>query len=621
MTNTIVAMLRRQVTGNGDRPALETRVGSHWISRSFREWDETALAVAAALADLGVSHGDRVAILSSTRREWAEVDMGIVSAGAVVVPIYQQTTPEGVAHVLEDSGSVVVFAEDPMQIEKLFAATSAEQRRAVRRIVYFDGRRRFERPDPRGRLEVRLEDVVPREERAKVMAYAELLEAGRRLLDREESTIRARGDRVVPDDIATIVYTSGTTGLPRGVLLSHKNFAAETGSVREVLGLTNADRTLLFLPLAHIFAKALLVASVRVGFSTAFATSLTSALDEMREVEPTFFAAVPRVFEKVYASVLAKIDGESPLRRRVAERALSVGREVSEIRRNGGTIGPILAAQHRAADLAVLERIRHVFGKRLRFALSGAAPLSREVAEFFHSCDVLILEGYGLTETTAATHVNRPDAFKLGTVGLPAPGIEVKLDRDGEVLVRGDSVMVGYRNDPDATSVALDEDRWFRTGDIGTIDREGFLTITDRKKDLIVTAGGKNVAPQNIERLLEASPLVSRAVVIGDRRPYLVALITVDDEAARAYAAREGLVRGDRAWGEHPKVASELDAIVRRVNANLENYQQIKRWAVLPRDLEVEAGELTPTLKVRRKVVVQRFEDRIEALYSGRDRS
>jgi long-chain acyl-CoA synthetase len=617
MTNTIVAMLRRQVTGNGDRPALETRVGGHWIARSFREWEESALCVAAALADLGVSHGDRVAILSNTRREWAEVDLGIVCAGAVVVPIYQQTTSEGVAYVLRDSGSVVLFAEDPLQVEKLFAAGSKEERRSLRRVIYFDGRRRFDRPDPKGRLEVRLDDVVPREERAQVMAYSELLEAGRRLLDREESEIRARGDRVAPEDLATIVYTSGTTGRSKGVMLTHANFTAETNAVREVFGLTSTDRQLLLLPLAHIFAKALLVSSLRVGFSTAFASSAHAALDEMREVEPTFFGAVPRVFEKVHAGVIQKIQNESPLRRRVAERAIDVGRRVSELRRSGSTVGPLLAAQHRAADLAVLERIRHVFGKNLRFAISGAAPLSREVAEFFHACDVLILEGYGLTETTAATHINRPDAFKFGTVGQPIDGVEVKLASDGEVLVRGPNVMRGYRNLPDDTREVLDDERWFHTGDIGAIDSDGFLSITDRKKDLIVTAGGKNVAPQPIERQLELHSLVSRAVVLGDRRPYLVALLTLDSEAVGRWAERESLTRAERPWSEHPRVASELDALVRKVNAGLENFAQIKRWAILPRDLEVEAGELTPTLKVRRRAIEQRFQDRIESLYGG----
>jgi long-chain acyl-CoA synthetase len=618
MSNTIVAMLRRQATGNGDRPALETRVGGHWIARSFREWEESALCVAAALADLGVSHGDRVAILSNTRREWAEVDLGIVCAGAVVVPIYQQTTDEGLAFVLRDSGAIVLFAEDPLQLEKLFSPAVNDERRSVRRVIYFDARRRFDRPDPKGRLEVRLDDIVPREERAKVMAYSELLQAGRRLLDREASAIRARADRVIPDDLASIVYTSGTTGRSKGVMLTHANFSAETHAVQSSFGLTSTDRQLLFLPLAHIFAKALLIASLRVGCATAFASSAHTALDELREVEPTFFGAVPRVFEKVYAAVIQRIQHERPLRRRVAERAIEVGRRVSELRRAGAAVGPLLSAQYRAADLAVLERIRHLFGGNLRFALCGAAPLSREVAEFFHACGVLILEGYGLTETTAATHVNRPDAFKFGTVGQPIEGVEVKLASDGEVLVRGANVMLGYHRRPDETREVLDDQRWFHTGDIGAIDHDGFLSITDRKKDLIVTAGGKNIAPQPIERQLELHTLVSRAVVLGDQRPYLVALLTLDSEAVDRWAARESLTCTERPWSEHPRVVSELDVLVRKVNAGLEPFAQIKRWAILPRDFEVEAGELTPTLKVRRRAIEQRFQDRIDALYRER---
>jgi long-chain acyl-CoA synthetase len=617
MSHTIVGMIRRQVVGNGDRPALETRVGGHWIARSFREWEQSALCVAAALADLGVQRGDRVAILANTRREWAEVDLGIVSAGAVVVPVYQQTTSEGLAHVVVDAGAVVLFVEDPLQLEKLFATEPPDRCRSLRRIVYFDARRKLDRPDARGRFEVRLDDVIPREARARVMSYAELLEAGRRLLDRDEARVRALGDGLVPSDLATIVYTSGTTGLPRGVCLTHENFAFETSSVRELLGLTPSDRTLLFLPLAHIFAKALLVAALRVGFSTAFASSPSRALDEIREVDPTFFGAVPRVFEKVRAGVLQRIHEESPLRRRLAERALDVGRQVSELRRSGQTVRPTLAAQHRLADVAVLERIRHVFGRKLRFAISGGAPLSPEVAAFFHACNVLLLEGYGLTETCAATHVNRPDAYRLGTVGLPAPGVTVKLAEDGEILIRGANVTPGYHNRPEATAEAIDAGGFFHTGDIGVIDGDGFLSITDRKKDIIVTAGGKNVAPQNLEAALTREPLLSHAVVLGDRRPHLVALLTLDELAVEAWAAREGIRRGDRPWSDHPRVLGAVDDAVRRVNATLESYQQIKRWAVLPRDLSVEAEELTPTLKVRRKIIAARFEDRIEALYGG----
>ncbi len=611
-TETIVSMLRRQVIGNSDRPALETRAGAHWIARSFREWEECASCIAATLIDLGVSHGDRVVIMSNTRREWAEVDAGIVCAGAATVPIYQQTTPEGIAHILKDSGAVVAFVEDPLLLEKFFHPTVLEHAHGLRRIVYFDARKKLDRPDAKGRLEVRLDDVIPRSERGKVMGYAELLEGGRRILDRESVLVRSVGNGVVPSDIATIVYTSGTTGLPKGVVLTHGNFASKTATIREILGLSSTDRQLLILPLAHIFAKILLVGAMRIGYSTAFATSLTRALDEMKEVNPTFFGAVPRVYEKIHAAIMQKIRSESPLRRRAAESAFAVGRKYSAVQRSGGTVGPVLALQHRAADLAVLERVRHTFGDRLRFAISGGAPLSREIAEFFHGSGVLILEGYGLTETTAATHMNRPDAFKLGTVGLASPEVGVRIAEDGEILVRGPSVMPRYHNQPDATAEVLDGDGWFHTGDIGSIDHEGYLTITDRKKDLIVTAGGKNVSPQNIENSLKQLPLISQAIVIGDGRPYLVALFTLDEAAARA-----SLDVGSGRITDSPNVLNAIEQGVQNANNSLENYQQIKRWKLLHEDLTVEADELTPTLKVRRKVVAKKYAAEIEALYSN----
>ncbi|MDP3276449.1 MAG: long-chain fatty acid--CoA ligase [Deltaproteobacteria bacterium] len=618
MTDTIVSMMRRQVIGNGDRPALETRVSGRWIARTFSEWQETALAIAAALSDLGVGHGDRVAILANTRREWAEVDLGIVFAGAVVVPIYQQTTPDGIAHIVKDSGSVVLFAEDPLQVEKLFDPAIQSALRGLTRIVYFDPRRKLDRPDKRGRLELRMDDVVSREERSRVMSFAELLEAGRRLLTRDDTAVRALGDAVTPDDLATIVYTSGTTGLPKGVELTHRAFAYETSHIREQVALTSSDRTLLFLPLAHIFAKLLLMGAVRVGYATAFATSLTTVLDELREVEPTFFGAVPRVFEKVHAGVMQKIRDESPVRRAVAERALAVGREVSERKRAGRGISPVLALKQRAADLAVLERIRHAFGRKLRFAVSGGAPLSPEISVFFHGVGVQILEAYGLTETCGATHINRPDAFKFGTVGQPIPGLHTKLADDGEVLVRGENLMRGYHNQTEATADVLSDDGWFATGDVGTIDHEGYLTITDRKKDLIVTAGGKNVAPQWIEGLLKQEPVISQAVVVGDRRPYLVALVTLDEAEVTAMAAREGVSIAGAVLREIPWVVREVEQAIRRVNDKLEQYQQVKRHAVLARDFTVEAGELTASLKVRRKSVEGIYREAIEGLYAPR---
>jgi long-chain acyl-CoA synthetase len=615
MSATIVEMFRAQIEAGADRPAMRTKANGEWIARTWHDWDETSLAIAAGLIELGVRAADRVAIFSGTRREWAEIDLAILRAGAVTVPLYQQTTPANAAHVLSDAECTVVFAEDPIQLEKLFRPEVRERLKNVRRVIYLDARRRLERPDANGRLEVRLEDAVPRSERAAVMSLGELLEAGRRVLDRDGTRVSKRAEAVTPDSLASIVYTSGTSGIAKGVCLTHGNFAFECEQVSELLGLTAADEQLLFLPLAHIFARVLMVGAIRTGMVTAFASSPTTALDEANEVHPTFIAAVPRVFERVYAGVQRRMQEESPFRRRAASLAIDVGRKVSALRREGREPGRLLAAQYRAANAAVLERVRRQFGRRLRIAVSGAAALPRAIAEWFEACGVTIYEGYGLTETTAATHINVPGAVRFGTVGRALPGVETKIADDGEILVRGGNVMRGYFRDAESTDAAIDRDGWLHTGDVGAIDADGYLTITDRKKDLIVTAGGKNVAPQWIESMLRSQPWISQAVVLGEGKPYLVALITLDEPTARAWATAAGK---DLAWDELLRDRGALEHVRRAVaaaNAGLEPFQQIRRWEIVPKDFSLEAGELTDNLKLRRAAIASRYAREIEQLY------
>lgn len=617
MTGTIIGMFREQVARRGDAVALRTKANGQWIAKSWREWDEVSSTLAAGLVAMGVKPGERVAILANTRREWVEIDVAIALAGAVSVPIFHQSVPSTVAHILADSGSTVVFAEDPSQVEKLFDPRVRPLLRGLRRVVYLDARRKLERPDARGRIEVRLDDVLPREERANVMSFGDLLEAGRRVLDADGiAKLNARSEAVGPDDVATLVYTSGTSGPPKGVVLTHGNIAFECDSVGNELQLDPSDEQLLILPLAHIFARVLLLSAIRVGFATAFASSPLSALDDAAEIHPTVLGAVPRVFEKVYASAMRRIAAESPLRRRAAKLAFTVGLDVSRLRQRGEEPGRLLQMQYRAADSAVFEPIRTLFGRRLRFAISGGAPLRRDLAEWFHAIGVLVLEGYGLTETTAATHVNRPSAFRFGSVGLPIPNVETRIASDGEVLVRGGNVMRGYFNRADDTHEAIDRDGWFHTGDLGAIDGEGFLTITGRKKDLIVTAGGKNISPANLESMLESDPWISQAAVFGDGKPYVVALVSLDEVTARAWCTAAGL---DLAWQEivrDERVRAQVERAVRQINAQLEPYLRIHRFAIAPRDFTVENDEVTPTQKLRRRAVAERYGREIDELFS-----
>jgi len=568
---TAVQIFEERVAASGDRPALRVKEGGAWKTRSWNDWARAAREIAAGLRALGIENGDRVSILANTRAEWVEADVGILYAGAVTVPIYQSNTPKECEYILVDSLSRVVFAEDAAQLAKLVAVRAALP--SVKKVVLMSG---------------------ASEDKDWVMTLADLRASGKAWLEKNQLP---GGQK--PEDVFTIVYTSGTTGPPKGVVLTHGNICFECDSLRECLKVGPDDEQLLFLPLAHSFAKILEWMAIAQGAVTAFAESIPQLVPNLQEVKPTYMGAVPRVYEKAYAKILGNFEAKraKAVGRFIIDRAMAAGRRRSEAAQKGQTVNGLGVA---LADRLVFEKVRKTFGGRIRFFISGGAPLAKEIAEFFHACGILVVEGYGLTETTAATHLNRADAFRFGSVGKAIPGVEVKIAGDGEILVRGPNILREYFGKPDATREAIDSERWFHTGDIGVIE-DGFLRITDRKKDIIVTAGGKNVAPQNLEGALKAQcPYVSQVMVHGDKRPYLVALVTVNPD----YAGQ-------------PDVESTINAAIQKLNADLPSYETIKKWKILEKDLTQEAGELTPTLKVKRKQVSENYRSVLDSFYSA----
>ena len=578
-SRTLLQLLAEQLHRRPDAIALRSKRGAAWEATTWRAWDEESRAFAAALIARGIRAGERVALITRTRREALVADLGVLLAGAVPVPIYPTLTPEQLAFIVRDAGARLVIVDDD---------------EALARVPSVDV------------------------ERLSLSGFAAWLQAGRAALAADGDLVVARARAVVPDDPAAIFYTSGTTGEPKGVVLSHASFLFEVDAAFPLFGLTAHDEQLLFLPLAHIFAKVLVVAAMRIGAITALGTSMLTALDDCEEIRPTFFGSVPRLFEKVHEVALAKVREAGRAQEKIFSWAMDLGHDVHARRRAGRPIPLTLELQHRYADKLVFEKVRARFGGRLRFAISGAAPIDRALCEWFSAAGVLVLEGYGLTETTAATNLNHPQAHRFGTVGRPIPGVEVRIGDDGEVLVRGPNVMRGYHGRPAETAEVLDAEGWFHTGDIGSIDDDGFLTITDRKKDLLVTAGGKNVAPQRLETMLLRSPLVARAVVLGDAHPYVVALLVPDADALRVLPDDEFALAGldARALARDPRVRARLQRVVDEVNARLASFETIKRFAVLERDLSADEGELTPTLKVRRRMVERNHRATIERLYT-----
>jgi long-chain acyl-CoA synthetase len=542
-----------------DEPAYLEETADDWRPVSWAEAAERVDELARGLLARGVRHGDRVAVLSRTRLEWILLDWAVMSIGAVVVGLYPTSSAKECEYILGHCEAVLAFAEDEEQTRKLVSIRGTLP--SLREIIPFD--------------------------------WLEKLEADGRLAR------HLQPEPVGEDDLATLIYTSGTTGPPKGCMLTHRNLV--TAAIRVVEGMhQTGDVVLLFLPLAHSYGRLAHQAASHRGATVALVADVARVPEALAAVRPTVLPAVPRVYEKVHANTLGEIERAGGLQRRIGLWALGVGARTSRARREGSRVGGMLALQQRIADRLVFGKVRERLGGRLRVGVSGAAPLSTEVIEFFHALGVPVIEGYGLTETASSATVNEPGDFRIGTVGRPVEGTEVRLAEDGEILIRSDSVFAGYYKEPDATAEALTGDGWLHTGDVGEIDDEGFLRITDRKKDLIITAGGKNIAPQNLENALKASRFVSQALVVGDRRPYVTALVTLDEAE---------LAPG----GQEPREL--VQALVDDVNRDRTRVEQIKRFAILPRDFSLEEGEVTPTLKLRRRVIHEHFADEIEGLY------
>ncbi len=588
---TIPATLQFRLKDTPDTTAFSYPVGSGWKSVSWKQFGEQVRQVSMGLRALGLQNEERVAILCSTRYEWVLADMGILCAAGATTTIYPSNVAEECAYIINDSGTVLVIAENDEQVKKLMEVRG--QMPALRHVINLDGKASGD---------------------GFVLSMAELMKKGEPATQQDWEALCAT---VKADDIATLIYTSGTTGKPKGVVLTHDCWVYEAEAIDELKLLVKDDLQFFWLPLAHSFGKVLEVAQLRIGFHTAIDGRHEKIVENLAHVKPTFVAAVPRIFEKVYNKV---IDGQKKaggVKYKVFKWALGVGRQVSKLRQARQEPTGLLALQNALADKLVFSKLRARFGGRLKYFVSGSAPLSREMAEFFHACNILILEGYGLTETSAFSFVNTPHALKFGTVGKVAPGSQVKIEADGEILIKGRGVMRGYHNLPEQTAETL-KDGWLATGDIGELDADGLLRITDRKKDLIKTSGGKYVAPQNIEGRFKAlCPYVSQVLVHGNNRNFCIMLIAVDKDAITDWAKQNGVAGGYEEIVKDPRTHALLKPFVQELNKDLASYESIKNFAVLPKDLSEAEGDLTPSLKVKRKVVETKYKQLIDGFYTG----
>ena len=591
---TIAELVPRTAARYGDRTAARYKREGEWRDVSYGELDEIVTEIGLGLIDLGIEAGERLCILANTRPEWSYADLAGTSAGAVVVPIYQTNSPEECHWVISDSDACAVVCEDALQLGKI--AAIRERLPNLRTVIVMD--------PPSG------EQSTPEIEALQAIPLDEVRARGR---GRDEQELQARRAGVRPEDPFTFIYTSGTTGPPKGCVLSHGNYSAiiEMVEGRGTLDSEAGDVVYLYLPLAHSFALLLQLLVFDLGVTLAyFGGDTKQIIGELAEVKPTYLPSVPRVFEKIYTLVCANADREE------LEQAVRVGMQVRELQLAGQPIPTELQAPFEQAEERLFKNVRAAFGGRVREAVSGAAPIAKEILEFFFACGVPVMEGYGMTETATAATASTPEDHRFGSVGKPLPGVEVKIADDGELLIKGSNIFQGYHNRADASFGAV-EDGWLHTGDLGRIDDDGFVYIVGRKKDIIITAGGKNLTPANIENDLKQCRWISQAVMHGDQRPYPVALVTLDEEEIAGYASEHGLPSDIPSLAREPAVQALVQEALERANGKYAQVEQVKRFAILDHDLSQKTGELTPTLKVKRNVVNEKYKDILDSLYEG----
>lgn len=594
MPRNFVELLRWRVSESPEARAVLRSVAGRWEEMSWQQLDIATEELAHGLVAEGIEPGDRVAILSRSRAEWLLADLAILKAAACSVPVHADAVVADIAHMLRDSGARLVFVQDENQAARLEPVLGDT---AVEKMVLMVG---------------------PAQKQGQ-LRWEDLRSAGRAHQAEYPDALQPRQRQLEPDSPASIVYTAGTTGQAKGVVLNQENFLFEVEALGKVMAgvLDASDIHMLCLPLSHILARGLVLTSVQMGYTTAFSSGLESLERELGEVRPTFMTVVPGILERIHGNLEAQLQRRDFVTRQLVNWATGVGRRVARLRRVRAPLGAVLGVSHLAADALILSRtVKERFGGKLKFFVCGGAPLSPEIAEWFESLGVLVLEGYGTTENTGAANVNRPDRYRFGSVGPPVPGVEEKLDEDGEILIRGPNIMQGYWNRPDESAEVLDADGWLHTGDLGRFDEEGFLYVTGRKKDIIVTSGGKNVSPQNIEKLMRTSPYIHQLMVCGDGRKFLTALVAVDAEAVQRFAEREGIAF-DR-FQElvvHPRVRRLIASEIEERNHQLAGYQTIRRFTILPESFSLDAGEVTATMKLRRQAVEERYRDLIDAMY------